>query len=109
MKQLSCIFVMLASAIATDKLTKIANRLFRVQRGTMQPKNHTKVPLIAWPFWAIGQLVKTILSLTGRLLGVVIGFLLVVVGFLISLTVVGAVVGIPLAGLGILLVIRGLF
>ena len=75
----------------------------------MQPKNQSRAPIIAWPFWAIGQLIKTIFSLTGRLLGVVIGFLLLVVGLVVSLTIIGAVVGVPLAGLGALLIIRGLF
>ncbi|MEZ4865368.1 MAG: hypothetical protein R3C14_28930 [Caldilineaceae bacterium] len=69
--------------------------------------NH--VPWILWPFWAVWQLVKFIFALTGRLLGVVLGFVFVVVGIVVSLTVIGAVVGIPLAGLGILLIIRGLF
>lgn len=68
-----------------------------------------RVPFILWPFWAIWRLVRLILELTGRLLGVVLGFVLVVVGLLISLTVIGAIVGIPLAGLGVLLILRGLF
>ncbi len=68
-----------------------------------------QVPWILWPFWAIGQLVKSILQLTGRVLGVIIGFIFVIVGIVISLTVIGAVIGVPLAGLGVLLIIRGLF
>lgn len=72
-----------------------------------QRRNH--VPWILWPFWMIGQLVKFILEATGRILGVVLGFVLVVIGIVISLTVIGAVIGIPLAGLGVLLIIRGLF
>ena len=74
-----------------------------------QSERQTQVPWIFWPFWAIGQLVKAILKLTGRFLGVIIGFVFVIVGIVLSLTVVGAVIGIPLAGLGLLLVIRGLF
>lgn len=68
-----------------------------------------RVPWLLWPFWAIWQLVRLVLELTGRTLGVIVGFLLIVLGSIISLTVIGAVVGIPLAGLGILLIIRGLF
>ena len=71
--------------------------------------NRNHVPWIFWPFWAIGQVVKFILELTGRVLGVIIGFVFVIVGILLSLTVIGAVIGVPLAGLGLLLVIRGLF
>lgn len=69
----------------------------------------TPVPCLLWPFWAIGQLIRWILQLTGRVLGVVIGFVFVIVGIVISLTIVGAIIGIPLAGLGVLLIIRSLF
>lgn len=67
------------------------------------------VPWILWPFYAIWRLVAGILILTGRLVGVVLGLALVVVGVLLSLTVIGAVPGVPLALLGGLLVVRGLF
>lgn len=47
--------------------------------------------------------------MTGRFVAIIIGILLMAGGVLISLTVVGAVVGIPLALFGLLLVLRGLF
>jgi hypothetical protein len=72
-------------------------------------RHNRRVPFLLWPFWAIGQLVRTILELTGRLVGVVLGFVFVVLGIVLSLTVIGAILGIPLAGLGVLLIIRGLF
>ncbi len=69
----------------------------------------TQVPVVLWPFWALWRLVTLILELTGRLLAVVIGLVLVILGALISLTIVGALVGVPVALLGLLLILRGLF
>ncbi len=66
-------------------------------------------PWIFWPFVALWRLIATILGLTGRLLGAIFGLLLVIFGFVISLTVIGAVVGIPLIMLGLLLMIRSIF
>jgi hypothetical protein len=65
--------------------------------------------LLAWPFVALWKLLTGIVELTGRLLAVVLGLVLMIVGVILALTVVGAVVGIPLAILGLLLILRGLF
>ncbi len=73
----------------------------------MSAKNN--VPLLVWPFWALWRLVTLIFELTGRFLVIVIGGVLMVVGVIISLTVIGAIVGVPLALFGFLLVLRGLF
>ncbi len=67
------------------------------------------VPILLWPFWAIWRLITLIFELTGRFVAILIGIVLMVVGVIISLTVVGAIVGIPLALFGFLLVMRGLF
>ncbi len=69
----------------------------------------TNVPVLFWPFWAIWRLVTWIFELTGRLLAIVLGLVLLIVGVALSLTVVGAIAGIPLAVLGLLLVFRGFF
>ncbi len=73
----------------------------------MAAKNN--VPLLLWPFWALWRLVTAIIELTGRFVAIIIGVVLMIVGFLISLTIVGAIVGIPLGLFGFLLVLRGLF
>ena len=77
--------------------------------NTKTTVNFHTTPWILWPFVALWRLLAGILSLTGRLIGIVLGLVLVIVGFVISLTIVGAVVGIPLAILGLLLIVRGLF
>ena len=61
------------------------------------------------PFRAIWRLVTLIFELTGRFVAILIGFVLLVVGVIVTLTVVGAIVGIPLAIFGILLILRGMF
>jgi hypothetical protein len=58
---------------------------------------------------AIWRLVAGIVELTGRLVAVVLGAVLMIVGAIISVTIIGAVVGIPLAILGFLMILRGLF
>lgn len=68
-----------------------------------------RVPLILWPFWALWQLLAWIVNLTGRLLAVALGLILMILGVIASITIVGAVVGIPLIVFGFLLIIRGLF
>ena len=67
------------------------------------------VPWYLWPFWAIWRLLTFIVELTGRLVAVVLGMVMMIVGALVSLTVIGAVIGVPLIFIGFLLVLRGFF
>ncbi|HEY42623.1 MAG TPA: hypothetical protein G4O11_01440 [Anaerolineae bacterium] len=68
-----------------------------------------KVSWVLWPFVALWRLVTFILEMTGRFVAILLGFVLIAVGVLVSMTVLGAVVGIPLALFGLLLLFRGLF
>ncbi len=67
------------------------------------------VPWILWPFYALWRLVTFILNATGRLICAVLGIALMVVGSTVTLTIVGAPLGIPLILLGVLLLARALF
>ncbi len=69
----------------------------------------TKVPLLLWPFYAIWKLVIGIIAMTGRLVGAILGLVLMIAGVVLTITVVGAIVGIPLIVFGFLLVVRSLF
>ena len=62
-----------------------------------------------WPFVAIWKLIAVIVEMTGRFLAMVLGVVFIIVGVIISLTIVGAIVGIPLAIIGLLLLFRGIF
>jgi hypothetical protein len=71
------------------------------------PKKH--VPWFLWPFWAVWHLVVLIIEFTGRLIGVILGLVLMIVGIVLTLTVIGAIVGIPFLIFGFLLILRSLF
>jgi hypothetical protein len=71
-------------------------------------QEHT-IPWYAWPFWALWRLVAWIVLFAGRLVAVVLGGVLMIAGILLSLTIIGALLGIPLFIVGLLLVFRGLF
>jgi hypothetical protein len=68
-----------------------------------------RTPWILWPFAVIWDLLTFFLIALGRVLTGITGFLLMAVGVLITLTVVGAPLGIPLAALGLLLMVRSAF
>ena len=70
---------------------------------------HSNVAWYLWPFVGLWRLVAFILEFTGRIVGVVLGLVLIIVGIVLTLTVVGAIVGVPLIILGGLLMVRGIF
>jgi hypothetical protein len=75
----------------------------------MTDQNKKRVHWLLYPFWLIWRLVVWIIEATGRLIGAILGLVLMIVGVLLTLTVVGAIVGIPLIIFGFLLIIRSLF
>ncbi len=75
----------------------------------MNDSTQSNVPILLWPFYAIWRLLTIILNLIGRVISALLGIGLMAVGVAISLSVVGAPIGIPLAALGFLLVTRALF
>jgi hypothetical protein len=75
----------------------------------MTNQTNGRIPWYLWPFAAIWKLLAIIVEMTGRFLAMVIGILLILAGILVSLTIVGAIIGVPLAIIGFLLVFRGIF
>ena len=69
----------------------------------------SKTPWFLWPFVALWRLVTWILEMTGRFVAILRGIVFMVVGVIVTLTVVGAIVGVPMFLFGVLLVLRGLF
>ena len=67
------------------------------------------VPWLLWPFYAIWRLLTFVLNITGRLIAAMLGVAMMIAGVAIAISVVGAPLGIPLAALGFLLVVRALF
>jgi hypothetical protein len=71
--------------------------------------NLKKTPWFLWPFAMIWNLVAYIVTLTGRLLAVILGFIFLILGVILTITVIGAIIGIPLGIIGVLMIIRGLW
>jgi hypothetical protein len=67
------------------------------------------VPILLWPFYAIWRLLTFILKLVGRIVSALIGIAFMVAGIAITITVLAAPIGIPLAAFGFLLLVRALF
>ena len=75
----------------------------------MNDSSESQVPWILWPFYAVWKLLTLILNILGRILCAVLGIALMMTGVAVSLSIVGAPLGIPLAAFGFLLTIRALF
>ncbi len=78
----------------------------KMSHRTMRWKN---MSWLLWPFIALWRLVTTILEMTGRFVALVLGLVFTLVGALVSLTIVGAIAGIPLFIVGFMLALRGIF
>jgi len=72
-------------------------------------KEKKKIPWYLYPFWLIWRLVVIIIEFTGRVIGAVLGLVLLIAGVILSLTIIGAVIGIPLTIFGFMLMIRAIF
>jgi hypothetical protein len=68
-----------------------------------------RVPWYLWPFYAIWRLLTWIVRLTGRLIAVILGFALIIIGAVLCITVILLPVGVPMIAFGFLLTLRGLF
>ena len=67
------------------------------------------IPWILWPAYAVWKLLTFILKVTGRIICALMGLALMAAGVAISLSIIGAIVGIPLIAFGFLMTIRALF
>ncbi len=65
--------------------------------------------VIIWPFRLLWNLVIWVINLTGRFVAILIGLVLLLLGVALSATVIGAIIGIPMAVFGGALLLRGLF
>jgi hypothetical protein len=68
-----------------------------------------RVPWYLWPFYAIWRLLTWIVRLTGRLIAVILGFALIIIGAVLCITVILLPVGVTMIAFGFLLTLRGLF
>ena len=75
----------------------------------MSESNENRVPILLWPVYAVWRLLTLILNVVGRLLCAILGLVIMIAGILVTMSVVGAPLGIPLAALGFLLLVRSIF
>jgi hypothetical protein len=61
-----------------------------------------------WPFLLLWQLVSAILLLAGRFVAMLVGMVLIVAGAALTVTLIGAIVGLPLIATGVQLIRHGL-
>ena len=67
------------------------------------------VPILLWPFYAIWRLLTFIVEMVGRLICALIGLALMAAGTAITITILAAPIGIPIAAVGFLLLVRAVF
>ena len=92
-------------------ITTVCGLRVEEDQGVVEMTNSTEsqVPWILWPFYAVWKLLTFILNVTGRILCAVLGMILMAAGVGLSLSIVGAIIGVPLVSFGFLLVVRALF
>lgn len=75
----------------------------------MSTSTYRRTPVILWPLVAVWKLISFVVNATGILLGLLIGFIFMVAGVALSMTVIGSVIGVPLLFLGILITLRAIY
>jgi len=75
----------------------------------MSENEEKQIPWLLWPFYAIWRILTFILELTSRIICALIGLALMAAGVAITVTVVAAPIGSPIAAFGFLLLVRALF
>jgi len=68
-----------------------------------------RVPWYLWPFYAIWRLLTWIVKLTGRLIAIILGLAMIIIGAVLCITVILLPLGVPLIIFGFLIALRGLF
>ena len=68
-----------------------------------------RTPILAWPFILLWKIVTWFVNLTGIMVGLLLGFVFMVLGFFLTMTVIGAIVGIPLFIVGFMIALRALY
>ncbi len=75
----------------------------------MSTAQERRVPILLWPFYLVWRMVSFVLEAVGRVACGVLGFVLLAVGIALSLSLVGVPLGIPMAAVGTLLLLRAFF
>jgi hypothetical protein len=68
-----------------------------------------RIPILLWPLVLLWKFVTLVANLTGIVMALVLGAVFMIIGWVLIGTIIGAVIGIPLFIIGLLLFIRGLY
>jgi hypothetical protein len=69
----------------------------------------SRTPWVFLPFVVVWAFLAFIVRTIGRIVCILLGLALMAAGVALTLSVVGAIVGVPLAAFGFLLLVRSLF
>jgi hypothetical protein len=75
----------------------------------MQAHQQGGPPWALWPFAKLWDLLAALLKVTGRAAACILGLIFMIGGMLLTITLIGAPVGVPFIIVGFLLVIRSIF
>lgn len=67
------------------------------------------IKIILWPFTLVWSFVGLIFKLLGCMLSAILGFVFIIIGAVLTITIVGAIVGIPMIISGTMLIIHSIF
>lgn len=65
--------------------------------------------LLFFPITLALNIVESLLKITGKLIVVLLGFIFTSIGIMLSVTIIGAIIGIPMLILGVTMIIKGIF
>lgn len=65
--------------------------------------------ILSWPFRIVFHLAEFLFALIMRLILVIVGLAFLAAGMVLTITIVGALIGIPLVIVGCLLIVRSIF
>ena len=65
--------------------------------------------VLSWPFRMFWSFIGFLFLAIGKIISLILSLVLIFAGIIVTMTVVGAIVGIPLIIVGVLLFIRSLF
>ncbi len=68
-----------------------------------------RTPLLLWPFIGLWKLITLVANGVGIVVTLLLGAAFMFAGFLLTATIIGAVIGVPMFVIGVLLFIRGLW
>ena len=81
----------------------------REAHQTLRYVRRRRIPLVLWPIVLLWRLATAVVKLIGILSALAVGAILMGIGWLLISTLAGAIIGVPLFVVGLLLVIRALY